>query len=302
MKKTVSVIIPTYSRPDSISRAIDSVLSQTYSPIEIIVVDDNGAGTPWQIETEKTLAPYIQNGQIRYIRHPENKNGAAARNTGFQASTGEYVTFLDDDDVCLPQKIEKQVNAIEHAAGPKVAMAYCGYSVIKNGKVLSKRSLSGEGNYHDGMLLGEFVLGSGSNLLIKREAVARVGGYDEAFMRHQDTEFTIRLSRYYDVVAVPEILLEKYNDSTPRRPSGRKYLQIEEQFLEAFRSDIDAMSPAQADKVRYASYFRLALCAANERDLPFLHEMMKKAEACHGIPFKDHLRILKNIVLRPKLR
>ena len=102
----VSVIITTFARPDNLIRAIKSVLNQTYKPIEIIVVDDNGKGTPSQQETEKILREYICSGAIQYITHDMNKNGSAARNTGFRASMGEYVNFLDDDDEFAPTKIE----------------------------------------------------------------------------------------------------------------------------------------------------------------------------------------------------
>ena len=99
VKPLVSVIIPTYKRSKSLNRAIDSVLSQTYPNIEIIVVDDNGKGSKYQLETEKSLEKYIKTDKIKYIIHDVNRNGSAARNTGFKHSRGEYINFLDDDDV-----------------------------------------------------------------------------------------------------------------------------------------------------------------------------------------------------------
>lgn len=71
--KLVSVIIPSYSRPNNICRAIDSVLNQTYQPIEIIVVDDNGIGTDFQRQTEHVLSKYIRTNKIIYIKHDTNK-------------------------------------------------------------------------------------------------------------------------------------------------------------------------------------------------------------------------------------
>ena len=76
----VSVVIPTYKRSETLTRAIDSVLEQTYPSIEIIVVDDNGEGTEMQLETEKALENYIISGEIVYIKHEVNRNGSAARN------------------------------------------------------------------------------------------------------------------------------------------------------------------------------------------------------------------------------
>ncbi len=80
-KDLVSVIIPTYQRPENLIRAIESVLTQTYKTIEIIVVDDNGKGTEWQLTTEKLLKDYVVEGKIQYICHKESLNGSAARNT-----------------------------------------------------------------------------------------------------------------------------------------------------------------------------------------------------------------------------
>ena len=87
----VSIVIPTYARPTNLIRAIESVLAQTYAPIEIIVVDDNGVNTPFQKETENLLSSYIFDGKITYLKHEVNRNGSAARNTGTRASHGEII-------------------------------------------------------------------------------------------------------------------------------------------------------------------------------------------------------------------
>ena len=141
MQGLVSVIIPTYSRSTFITRAIDSVLGQTYHPIEIIVVDDNGKGTPQQIETQKILQTYIDDNKIRYITHERNKNGSAARNTGIEASRGEYVTFLDDDDEYLSEKVAREVEAIEES-GEEVGGSYCGHRKSKGNVIVSERKRS----------------------------------------------------------------------------------------------------------------------------------------------------------------
>ena len=103
----VSVIITTYKRAEFLERAIDSVLNQSYKDIEIIVVDDNGLNSPYSIYTQNVMKKYSSNDKIKYIQHKTNKNGAAARNTGIQASVGEYITFLDDDDFFLKNRISE---------------------------------------------------------------------------------------------------------------------------------------------------------------------------------------------------
>ena len=106
MEEKVSVIIPTYNRAESLKRAIDSVLNQTYKNVEIIVVDDNNPNTTYREENEKSIKKYYgENEKVKYIKHPENKNGAAARNTGIRNATGKYITFLDDDDYFMNNRI-----------------------------------------------------------------------------------------------------------------------------------------------------------------------------------------------------
>ena len=93
----VSVVIPTYKRSNRLPIAINSVLSQTYSNVEIIVVDDNGENNH-TLDTKKILQPYLKKNQIKYICHQTNKGGCKARNTGAFAANGTYIAFLDDDD------------------------------------------------------------------------------------------------------------------------------------------------------------------------------------------------------------
>lgn len=106
----VSVVIPTFNRPQYLQRCIESIKNQTYKNIEIIVVDDNNPNTLERRETEKVLSLYKNNSNIIYLKHERNKNGSAARNTGWKFSKGEYITFVDDDDIIYSDKIQKQVN------------------------------------------------------------------------------------------------------------------------------------------------------------------------------------------------
>ena len=105
----VSVIIPTYKRLGMLGRAIDSVLNQTYNNIEIIIVDDNNEDSEYRKETERFMKKYDDNIEIKYVKHKQNKNGAAARNTGINNANGVYIAFLDDDDEFSPKKIELQI-------------------------------------------------------------------------------------------------------------------------------------------------------------------------------------------------
>lgn len=109
----VSVIMPTFNRGDFIERAIESVLAQTYKNIELLIVDDNGSGTDAQVSTERKIQKYVDGKKVRYMKNKKNMGGSLARNNGILHSNGTYVTFLDDDDMYWPEKIEIQLRAME---------------------------------------------------------------------------------------------------------------------------------------------------------------------------------------------
>lgn len=104
----VSVVIPTYKRSEFLLRALDSVLSQTWPDIEAVIVDDNGVGSPYREATQTALAPYASDPRVKIVLNEKNLGGALARNEGIKAAKGEFITFLDDDDVFLPEKVEVQ--------------------------------------------------------------------------------------------------------------------------------------------------------------------------------------------------
>ena len=110
----VSVIIPTYKRAKFLIRAVNSVLFQTYENVEVVVVDDNGAGTENQKAVEALLKQRFGNiEKLVYLKCENNIGGAAARNYGAKKSSGDYLCFLDDDDVFLPYKIKNQLVFME---------------------------------------------------------------------------------------------------------------------------------------------------------------------------------------------
>ncbi len=110
-KGLVSVVIPTYKRSTMLTRAIRSVVNQTYKNIEILVVDDNEPGDEYSIAA-KDLINNLNYSQVRLVTQPKHINGAAARNAGIREAKGEYICFLDDDDLYMPNKIERQLEEL----------------------------------------------------------------------------------------------------------------------------------------------------------------------------------------------
>lgn len=239
----VSVIIPTYKRSDSLCRCIDSVLNQTYPNIEIIVVDDNGEGTDYQKETEKNIKKYIDSGKILYLKHNVNKNGSAARNTGFRASSGEFVNFLDDDDYLEAEKIERQVELLK-AISSDYGAVYCKSKFQCITKFLKKNKVwysnyTGKGNIVRDYLLGiaEF---NTSTLLFRRSVIKALQGFDETYIRHQDYELMVRFFRKYMVDCVPGKYLMVYDLSIDRGnvPSLVRFRDVRIKFLTQFKNDL----------------------------------------------------------------
>lgn len=198
----VSVIIPTYKRPDSLDRAINSVLSQTYSNVEVIVVDDNNPDTDGRSLTEAIMSAFVDEPRVKYIKHEKNKNGSAARNTGVRNSNAKFVAFLDDDDEFYPEKIEAQVKRLEELPD-EYAVCYTTVVYEKEDGSISESKETREGDLFFDALTRELSFQAGSNLFIRKDAFDSIGGFDESFKRSQDKEVVTRLLQKYKIAYAP---------------------------------------------------------------------------------------------------
>ena len=199
----VSVIIPVYNGERYISQAIDSVLSQTHSNYEMIIVDDGSTDNTYQI-----IQHYIEKCQdpdlIRYI-FQSNQGVAAARNQGIQTAKGELIALLDQDDVFLPEKLAHQVACFE--TYPDVAIVNSGWRLIDP----NNNPISDIEPWHDlpDLTLAIWVTRTPilpSALMFRRHAWERVGGFDPRFNGVDDVDFIWRLAlQGYTAVWLPEI-------------------------------------------------------------------------------------------------
>ena len=234
----VSVIITTCNGDYKLVRAVDSVLMQTYNNIEIIVVDDNGNGTASRIETEKMMEKFSNTERVIYLKHEQNKNGSAARNTGIRTAKGKYVAFLDDDDVFEKTRIKKCVKTAEQNKGEYNAV-YTGVLTVANGLCLKKFTPSAKSDFSVEILKSHSALGSGSNIFVPMEAVRKIQGFDEKFVRFQDIEFMIRISKIVRMYPVEEALIIKDNSNTRFMPNFKRFLQAVNLFFETFHDEIN---------------------------------------------------------------
>lgn len=252
MTQSISVIIPTYKNGGGLPNSVDSALAQDYEGIkEIIVVDDNDPQSEYRSATERLMKQYEGNRKVIYIRHEVNKNGAAARNTGIKASTGDYIAFLDDDDLFLEGKLTKQIAYLQQH--PEFDAVYC---LARRGKYgCSQRVIEGDGSREILLLESNFFTPS---LMFRREALEAINGFDETFRRHQDYEILLRyFAAGYKIGCVPEILIEIGLNDGGNIQTGKKAEDLKKYFFDKFDAFLkreDAKTPGFANKV-YAKHY-----------------------------------------------
>lgn len=249
----VSVIIPTYSRPVFLKRCIGSVMDQTYKNIEVIVVDDNDPDTDARQETELVMQSFADINNITYLKHDYNKNGSAARNTGWRHARGKYITFIDDDDVMAPTRIAKQVECLEQLDASWGA-CYTGYRVLKEHGDPQISSEKRSGDCYVAALMRTMFICGGSNLFLRKSVVDEVNGFDETFIRNQDIEFLVRVTEKYKLAYVDEVLLTIYQEGERFDRSFAQWESISEHYLSKFHERIDRLEPNDKERV-YAVIF-----------------------------------------------
>ena len=288
MNPLVSVIIPTYARPDNLCRAIESVLNQTYSPIEIIVVDDNGKGTTFQRETEEILKPYISNHKITYLIHEINKNGSAARNTGFRASKGDFINFVDDDDTLAPQKIELQVKKLLEKPD-EFGACYCWRRTVRNGKVVKICRFSDEGDLRDQLMMRTLYFNT-TAILFRRKTIDFLSGFDDSFIRHQDWELLMRMFRNYKIVVVKGYpLMDKNLSDKPALKGKDWFIPVKEKFIKTFKDDINSLPHGK--EILYENYIQCSINAAGKLSFKQCFHYLKESSK-YGRLKMVHLKLM----------
>lgn len=200
----VSVIIITFNRPQYLCEAINSALGQTFKDFEIIVVDDGSIG-----KTKEVSEKY--GPSIRYI-FQDHQGRSAARNTGINAAKGEYIAFLDDDDIWLPEKLEKQVAFFD--AHPETGLTHAFIELMDEyGRPLPNETKKQRKSYKMAMRLGynyqgmsRFCVMYTSTVLLRRECLHKTGIFDPQMKAFEDWDFYLRFALEYNIVTIPESL------------------------------------------------------------------------------------------------
>ncbi len=200
----VSVITPAYNSSQYISKAIESVLNQTFPDLEMIIVDDGSLD-----RTRAVVEGYVKKHpeKIKYI-YQSNQGAGAARNHGLRNAKGEYIAYLDADDIWAHEKLQKQVDYLDEH--PEISLTFTNAHVVKNGQITrtytreeDKRQLNNDLFYN--LFFRNFICFS--SVVFRRPVIDQVGFFDESLWNTQDFEWLVRVVRRYQVAYIEECLV-----------------------------------------------------------------------------------------------
>jgi glycosyltransferase involved in cell wall biosynthesis len=204
-----TVVIPTHNRSNLLKRAIASVFEQTFDFFEMIIVDDHSTdGTSSVVRSFSDI-------RIRYMANNRTKGACGARNTGIYAATGQWVAFLDDDDVWIPNKLEFQYELAKNVT-KTVGLICSDYAIYKKEQgnpVIFKNRPSGW--VKDKLLYGGLI-GCLSSVCVRTQVLKAIDGFDERFPSCQDQDLFLRVAELSQFAHVPKTLVHMYQESRNR--------------------------------------------------------------------------------------
>ena len=254
---TVSVVIPTYNHGRYIAEALDSVLAQTYKDYEVIVVDDGSTDN-----TREVVEAY--GASIRYI-YQQNQRMSAARNAGIRSANGEYIAFLDSDDIWLPEKLEKQMEVF--STYPNLALVSCGALIVDmDGNLMrkiEKKNYINRNALMNDSILKNIVPGGGTNAVVSKRCFEAVGLFDESIqVTAEDWDMWLRIIAQYEIRFVEEPLakIRLREKSVCAARNVENMLPIELRMLDKFFSRTQFPFNRSKRRMAYAQrYYSAAL-------------------------------------------
>lgn len=233
INELISIIIPTYNRKHTIKDCLESVLNQTYSNLEIIIIDDGSIdGTNELINTYHDL-------RIKYVYKKNNQGVSAARNTGIHLATGNYIAFQDSDDIWYYDKIQKQLDSM--IANPSMGFCYhkIQYSIDEiYSAILPDENISLDlksGYIYKQMLYDNLI--PAPTLFAKTSILKNIGEFDSQLPALEDYDYALRLTKKYQGLFINEILLDARYSTDGISGNSINYLLASCDILYKFKSD-----------------------------------------------------------------
>jgi glycosyltransferase involved in cell wall biosynthesis len=228
MKELVSCIVPSYNRAHLLKEAIESTLKQTYTNWEMIIVDDRSTDN-----TAEMVAEYQQkDARIKYFRNPE-KGVSFARNYGISMAQGDYIAFLDDDDLNMPHRFESQLNAMLQSGSRFLVSGYQERD-RGSGKVINETKLE----------LKQTCTGFPSRWMIRKDLLQLTGGFDQAASPLEDIELSARASLFEAFSLHDNIVIVGFDTENSASTATEKMLNARLVFLEKSKNILSKQEAA----------------------------------------------------------
>ena len=260
----VSIIIPTFGSNTNPCRAIESVFEQDYPFIEVVVVDDNGKGTPQQIKNEKAFQKYKDKDDFVYLIHESNMNGSVARNTGANAAKGSFLCFLDDDDYFSDsQKISKQVSVLE-ILDSTFAGSFSSLRIIDSRKKVRFVKAKDNGNLLINFIKSKLSIGTGAPIISKSSFI-ELGGFNECFDHHQDWEFFARLLDKFKLKAVHDAYYDREYKIIPKRGLDLRKIRMD-RYVCLMKNCIQSLKKRTLYRLMKEKYYPLYLACLRDKN------------------------------------
>lgn len=275
----VSIIIPTYKRPERLFNAIQSVLRQTYLNFEVLVIDDDPSSND-----AAYVATSFHDSRIFYYRNFRLKGGNGARNCGVLKASGSFLSFLDDDDEYMPERIEKLMYMLANSTCNVACSAY--YLKAKTLKMRRIRHAFTLENF----LKGKLFLAAGSNLIIRNNKHVSHLLWDEKLPRHQDTEYVIRLiSKWrFSYADEPLLIVNGHNGI----PSAKVNMQAKVALIDSISAFLNDVDPNIRNFYLAKLYRDLSLAFEKEHDFRRMLAYLKLSLSYKILPPQKYLRFL----------
>lgn len=267
MNYKVSVIIPTYKRSEFLTRAIDSVLEQSYKNVEIIVVDDNDPISDFRSQTEDRIKEYIERAKVIYHKNITNMGGALARNEGISVASGDYITFLDDDDVYEEMKIENQ---LQYMLDNNLDASFTNVKICNiTGKLIDYRDHKYVTDLSNGELLKQHImhhLTPTDTYMFKREKLIELKGFDDVTMGQ---EFRLMLKAIVGNLRIgylPRADVIQYIHDAERISVGKNKIIAENELYEFKKNYFSKLNNSQIKYVKFRHYSVLAVVGVRSKE------------------------------------
>jgi len=240
VKGLVSVIMPTYRRSEKLTRAIKSVLCQTYTQLELLLVNDNEPSDDFTKGLLTRIKPFLNDPRFELIMQEKHINGAAARNVGIRKAKGEYIAFLDDDDWWDENKLQIQVETLN-----KLPKEWGGVSCKikyydKNDQLIGKSKKYKDGYIYKDILNLQTDVATGT-ICLRHKDLDETGYFDESLLRHQDLQLLVFFTSKYKLKEIDSYLHYCDVSDLQNRPDGKKLIVHKQRFFNSISPVLASM-------------------------------------------------------------